>query len=168
VEHAANGVVVVCDADTIPEPEPLHGAIAAAQRDGKLHLPYTRYRALSPAGTTAAFNGSRLIDCPAEFEGNASQGGILVVEAEAWQNIGGMDERFTGWGFEDTAFYAAAHTLLGTVVRHEGAIHHLWHRTDYDAWSPRYAANKARCRTYEAAYGDPEAMHRITRVPARR
>lgn len=168
VDQAAKGIVVVCDADTVPEPDPLIRAVEAAQGDGKLHLPYTRYRALSRAGTEAAITGRPLTECATEIEGSTSQGGVLVIDADAWQSAGGMDERFTGWGFEDTAFYAAAHTLLGEVVRHEGAIHHLWHPTDYDVTSPRYAANQAHCRNYEAAYGNRSAMRRIARVPAGR
>jgi hypothetical protein len=165
VHQAGKGIVIVCDADTIPEPEPLHAAVEAAGRDGRLHLPYTRYRALSPAGTTAVLNGAPLSECPTETESTGAQGGILVMDAEAWQNTGGMDERFTGWGFEDTAFHAAAHTLNGDVARHEGDIHHLWHPSDFAPSSPQYAANKTHWQRYEAALGDPTAMRRVQQSP---
>lgn len=163
VNQADAGVVVICDADTIPDREPLLEAIEEAGRDGLLHLPYTQYRALSPAGTAAALSGTPLAECAIEITGDDSQGGVLVMDAEAWNGAGGMDERFTGWGFEDTAFYMAARTLCGDVVRHEGNIHHLWHPSDLDMRSSRYAANKAHCRNYEAAYGNPAAMRRVQR-----
>jgi len=161
VTLADEGVVVICDADTIPEVEPLHAAINAAAADGLLHLPYTHYRALSKAGTTAARGGTKLRGCHAELETTCSQGGILVMRADTWQAAGGMDERFTGWGFEDAAFHAAVRTVHGDVIRHAGTIHHLWHPSDIDFTSNEYAANRALCQRYENAYGDPRVMRAL-------
>ncbi|MET7795659.1 galactosyltransferase-related protein [Streptomyces decoyicus] len=155
---AGNRVAVICDADTIPEAQPLRDAIRHAASDGLLHLPYTRYRALSHTGTTAAIRGTRLAGCHAELELEGPQGGVLVMRADAWQAAGGMDERFTGWGFEDAAFHAAVRTVHGDVIRHQGVIHHLWHPSDIDFSTPAYAANRALCQRYEDAYGDPQAM----------
>lgn len=165
VTLADEGVVVICDADTIPEAEPLHAAINAAAMDGLLHLPYTHYRALSKAGTAAAHGGTALRGCHTELDLGGSQGGVLVMRANAWQATGGMDERFTGWGFEDAAFHAAITTLHGPVIRHTGTIHHLWHPSAIDFTSPQYAANKALCRRYEAAHGDPTAMRQLQAEP---
>jgi hypothetical protein len=50
-------VVVVCDADTLPEPEPLRAAVVAARTSGLVHLPYTQYRWLGRTGD--AQRGSR-------------------------------------------------------------------------------------------------------------
>lgn len=152
VSQAGEGVVVVCDADTIPERKPLLEAIEQASRDKLLHLPYTHYRALSPAGTAAVVNGTPVAECPTEIEGDGSQGGVLVMDTEAWRSVGGMDERFTGWGFEDTSFCVTVQALCGGVIRHEGNIHHLWHPSEFDARSSRYAANRALFERYEAAY----------------
>lgn len=161
VRQAGDGVVVVCDADTIPERQPLHEAIAAAE-DGMLHLPYITYRALTRLGTRAhLLLGRPLQDCATELVRPGSQGGVLVMQAEAWFEAGGMDERFTGWGFEDAAFYAAAATLLGEPVRHEGTIYHLWHPTELNMGSATYIANAGLCRLYERAYGDPEAVRAL-------
>ena len=44
-------VVVINDADTIPEREPLLAAIAAAATSKLVHLPYTEYHWLGAAGT---------------------------------------------------------------------------------------------------------------------
>ena len=43
-------VVVVGDADTLPEPEALRAAVAAARTSGLVHLPYTEYRWLGASG----------------------------------------------------------------------------------------------------------------------
>jgi hypothetical protein len=158
--HAAD-VVVLCDADTLVEAAPLHAAINAAP-DGVLHLPFTRYRGLSRAGTRG-FTFSGMKDPyahPTEDETTWSTGGVLVIQPAAWWRAGGMDERFQGWGGEDPAFAIAAGAILGPVVRHEGTIHHLWHPATR-LRDPSYAANMALGRRYDAAEGDACAVRVI-------
>lgn len=159
-EQAGADVVVVCDADTLVQPDPLHEAIAAAG-DGRLHLPYTRYRGLTREGTEAWLSNRPDIDSmPTEDETTWSTGGVLVIRTDAWWRAGGQDERFTGWGAEDSAYRIACDALLGPTVRHEGTIHHLWHpvvRTQ----DPLYPANMALAHRYDAAEGDPDAVRAI-------
>jgi hypothetical protein len=164
VRAAEDGVVVVCDADTIPQRQPLLDAIAAAE-DGMLHLPFGECRALSQAGTDQFLDGAVLDECPTELITVGSQGGVLVMQAKAWLDAGGMDERFIGWGFEDVAFHVSVATLLGEPIRHEGAIHHLWHPSDIDFFSPTYVANRALCQQYIDAHGDPQAIRRLQEAP---
>ena len=85
VRRAGSGVVVLCDADTIPEEHALTAAIAGAAQDGRLHLPYTRYRALSPEGTLAVYaRGVDPCDAPVEDESRRPIGGVWVIDADAW------------------------------------------------------------------------------------
>ena len=112
-------VLVVCDGDAIVEREPIHAAIKAAG-DGKLHLPYTSARLLTQAGSEAVHMGAAPHLADAWFTNPYSVGGCVVVAYETWQAVGGWDERFIGWGFEDTAFWAAVDTLYG-LVNHASA-----------------------------------------------
>jgi hypothetical protein len=50
----------------------------------------------------------------------------FVVPRSAWDRLGGFDERFAGWGWEDMAFQSAAVGLVGHE-RLPGAVMHLWH-----------------------------------------
>lgn len=162
VRRAGSGVVVLCDADTIPEKQPLLDAIAGAAQDGRLHLPYTRYRALSPEGTLAVYaRGVHPADAPVEEESRRPIGGVWVISVDAWWQAGGMDEQFLGWGFEDDAFHAAANILLGETVRHEGAITHLHHTSAANPRSTQYRANRARYQQYSRARRDPDAMRAL-------
>lgn len=54
--------------------------------------------------------------------------GILAMRADVFDDIGGMDERFCGWGAEDSAFRLALRTLHpdGNDVG-EGEVWSLWH-----------------------------------------
>lgn len=150
---------VACDADAIVEPEPLRAAVEAAG-DGKLHLPYTTCRLLTERGTKAVLAGADPSTVDAWYANTQSVGGCVVVSYETWRAVGGWDERFVGWGFEDTAFWAAADTLFGTV-RHEGALHDLWHPDGREIGSPRYMTSKALCDRYTTAMGNRAAMRAL-------
>lgn len=158
-------VVVVCDADTLPEREPLLAAIDAAH-DGRLHLPYTRYRSLTRRGLAQYRAGTALIGCEVDHDHEWATGGVLVIQTEAWWRAGGMDEDLVGWGWEDTAFRCCADALLGPTVRHEGVIHHLWHRQEWHPHSEQYRRNREIGNRYAAAEGDAEALRAL--IAARR
>jgi hypothetical protein len=153
-------VIVLCDADTLPETEPLHAAITAAT-DGRLHLPYTWYRGLSQDGTRAYLNGTPAADCPTDWAHEWATGGVLVIQPGAWWQAGGMDEIFRSWGMEDTAFRVAADTLLGPTVKHPGVITHLWHPLESGLGTPQHIANGQRMERYKAAAGNPDAIRAL-------
>ena len=105
-------VVVVCDADTLPEPEPLRAAVAAARTSGLVHLPYTEYRWLGRSGDAQLRAGVPAEECEHELVIGACSG-VYVTTPRTWARHGGQDERFRGWGFEDAAWYLAHGALLG-------------------------------------------------------
>lgn len=157
---AGADVVVICDADTLPETEPLHAAIEAAT-DGRLHLPYTWYRGLSQRGTLDYLAGTPAVDCVVDLEHEWATGGVLVIQPDAWWAAGGMDEAFRSWGFEDAAYRIAADALLGPTVRHQGTITHLWHPQESGLGSPQHVANGQLCQRYVDATGQPEAIRAL-------
>ena len=159
-------VVVVCDADTLPEREPLLAAIDAAH-DGRLHLPYRTFKGLSRQGTNAYLRGAPLGTCSVELTTEWSTGGVLAIMPASWWRMGGMDERFCGWGTEDTAARVACDALLGPTVKHDGTIWHLWHPSEIDPSSSLYQANMALMARYVAAEGDPDAVRAIVSEFAR-
>jgi len=150
-------VVVLCDADTIPEPEPLFAAIEGA-KDGRLHLPYTHFRGLSPAGTFEYLRGKPAAECHAELESDWSTGGVWVLAPDAFVRSGGFDERFVAWGNEDCAGRICCDAILGPTVKHEGTITHLWHPSAIDMTSDTWKANQALGKRYDDAEGDLDAV----------
>lgn len=159
-EIAGADVVVICDADTLPEAEPLRAAIDAAA-DGRLHLPYTWYRGLSRDGTAQYLAGSPAADCPTDLAHEWATGGVLVIQPASWWAMGGMDERMVGWGFEDAAARICADALLGPTVKHDGTITHLWHPQESGLGSPQHVANGQLCQRYVDATGDPNAIRAL-------
>lgn len=153
-------VVVVCDADTLPEPGPLREAVAAARTSGLVHLPYTEYRWLGGVGDAQLRAGIPAQECAHELVIGACSG-VYVTTPRTWARHGGQDERFRGWGFEDAAWHRAHEALLGAPpVRHEGRVYALHHAAEVRE-GPRYEANAALMERYRAAEGDPVAMAQL-------
>jgi hypothetical protein len=57
---------------------------------------------------------------------NATGGGSLAVEKDAFERIGGFDEGFVGWGGEDVEFWDRAQVLKLYNYGHIPLVH-LWH-----------------------------------------
>lgn len=153
-------VVILCDADTIPEEGPLREAIWAAHQDKKLHLPYTHFRGLTQSGARRALRGRPLADQPTEDEHDHATGGILVIRPDSYWKAGGHPE-LLGWGFEDTIFRICCDALLGNSYRHNGTINHLWHPKGWNLGSPEWEANKAISDEYTAVEGNKAAIQEL-------
>jgi hypothetical protein len=160
-----NDVVIINDADTLPERDALLVAMSAAHRDGYVHLPYTAYRWLGRHGSAAYAEGTALADCDFELVRGACSG-VYVTTPATWMAHGGQDERFRGWGFEDAAWYLAHETLLGAPPqRTPGAVYALHHETQLRS-GPQYDLNAALMQRYEDAAGSPEAMRQLVFDPS--
>lgn len=159
VAQSGAEIVVVCDGDAIAQPGPLADAIGAAA-DGKLHLPYTECRLLTQDGSDCVQLGDDPSTARVWHTNPNSVGGCVVVAYETWRSVGGWDERFTNWGFEDTAFWAAVDTLFG-MVRHAGTLFDLWHIDKRGIGSPQWQAGMTLCDRYTDARGNPSAMRAL-------
>jgi len=151
-------VVVINDADTLPQVDALRAAVAAAS-DGLVHLPYTEYHWLGATGTAQYAGGTPLDACDFELVRGACSG-VYVTTPATWAAHGGQDERFRGWGFEDAAWFRAHSTLLGREPqRHEGRVYALHHKAEVRE-GPQYEANAALMERYRSAT-TPEAMRQL-------
>jgi hypothetical protein len=161
-ETCGYDVVVLADADTLPEPEPLHAAITAAADDNRVHLPYTEYRSLRRDGTDQALDGIPLDRC-AHLVVPYATSGVYVTTPTTWWACGGQDERFQGWAPEDMAWLIAHRLLLGSEpARHEGRVYALHHEAPPKT-GPTYDAAVELYQRYVQAgdVGDVEAVRRL-------
>jgi hypothetical protein len=93
---------------------------------------------------------------------------LTMFPREAYDLIGGFDERFKGWGAEDICWLFALNTLYGKYKTSNNEIYHLWH--------PVYGKNLVERRwvgqtsgnvnsnlgmQYRRAYGNPVKMKAI-------
>jgi hypothetical protein len=153
-------VVVLADADTLPEKEPLHGAIDAALTSGLVHLPYTQYRSLRADGTRQYLSGWELQNCNHLVVPNACSG-VYVTTPATWWSHGGQDEKFRSWSPEDVAWFISHKTLLGAEpIRHIGRVYALHHDSpvkEGDDFDEGYA----RIYRYMQADGDEDAIRAL-------
>ncbi|MFI8593115.1 hypothetical protein ACIGCK_01615 [Microbacterium sp. NPDC078428] len=153
-------VVVLGDADTIPEPAPLRAAIEAARTSGRVHLPYTAYHWLGAEGSAQFAAGIAPEDCRFELVRGACSG-VYVTTRRTWESHGGQDPRFRGWGYEDAAWQLAHTTLVGAPPqRHEGRVYALHHVAETRAGA-QYDANAALMERYRTASEDASAMRAL-------
>ena len=159
-------VVVIGDADTLPEREPLLAAIEGAAVSGRVHLPYDEYRWLGASGTAQFTAGIPLDECDFELVRGACSG-VYVTTGRTWASHGGQDERFRGWGFEDAAWYLAHETILGEPPRRSPGRVFALHHVAQPREGEQYDANAALMERYREASGDPAAMRELTASNAR-
>lgn len=163
-EAQPDEVVVIGDADTLPEIEPLREAIIAAATSRFVHLPYDEYRWLGRSGSAEVAAGTPLIDCTVEQYVDGACSGVYIATPRTWAAHGGQDERFRGWGFEDAAWYLAHTTILGSPPqRHHGRVYALHHAGEVRAGAD-YEANAARMELYRQASGDAAVMAAVVGI----
>ena len=167
-------VAVIIDADVICSPDRVKEAVTVASGTSQMILPHsTRYdlgRKAAELFRAGKIDTAEVIANPNrwvrreynEGNGHPSVSSVVVVSRTLWDEIGGFDEQFKGWGFEDTAFAAAAATF-GQIVRMDGAVIHLWHPTQREGkrGTSGWSVNSARGQAYRAAIGNPDAIRKL-------
>lgn len=154
-------IVVLNDADSVPEVGGMVAAINGAALDDLIHFPFNRVYELVPKATNFVGIQSPAILMNRAYAKCESEGGIWVMKPRVWQKAGYQDERFGGWGCEDRAFIAANHTLVGKPVKHDGSLFCMYHdRTsnESESWLPEEVELLIR---YNDAYLNPEEMENI-------
>jgi len=165
VNRAAHGVpwdvAVIIDADVICDASQVREAVARADATGCMVLPYATRKDLNHTGTAhvmRGYSGSWERWVARRYRNMVSS--VVVVPRPLWDAIGGFDEQFIGWGFEDEAFAVACETFGGPIERIDGELWHLHHATATEGkrGSPTHIRNRARAARYRAVRGDREAV----------
>jgi len=161
-------VAVVVDSDSIPnEPEQVRAAVAQAAQERRMVVSYHRRLMLGQRGTQRVIAGRAgpmsawerwvIKEWPDE------QSGCIAVPRPLWDEVGGFDEMFSGWGWEDVGFRVACDTFGDGIGRVDGIIWHLWHPTSQENNTklPGYQANERRRRRYHVALGNRDAVQKL-------
>ena len=126
-QEAHCDVIILNDADTLPEIEPLMEAIEQCKTDGFIHNPYTKCKYIDMEMSELYYAGKDIKLLKHTLYSPAT-GGIWVCTPQAWWDIYGMDEKFQQWGPEDAAFDISHRIIKGVpLVPHEGYIYCLGH-----------------------------------------
>ena len=156
---ATEDLLWVLDVDTAPHPDDL-GIALAALGDHAWIDPYRTALELDQVGTTFVLDGRAT---PHSWNRHTVRGhahGLPLIRADVWDDIGGWDETFAGWGYEDMAMHDTLTTLHPPVIA--PPIEHIRTLTH-----PRQASvQSARAHdhyndAYLPARGDAHAMRQI-------
>ena len=167
VRQADSDIVVIADADTLPDNiTQVHEAITMI-RTGHADIvwAFDVYRHIP--GSAVEVEDLSTVSIDKEYR-HGSPGGIIVASVEKFWEIGGFDEKFErgAWGFDDEAFMLTARTLL-TTARIPGAIWSFNHGVSEYVTGGRDLTdanpNKARAKLFQFADGQPDVMRALLR-----
>jgi predicted glycosyltransferase involved in capsule biosynthesis len=160
VERVGGNVLVIIDADTVITPDQLALGLTA----GDWVVPFNKVQNLTKDATQdwikdgANFEKFKTEKVRQNF---VRAGGVWIIKREIFELVGGVDERYAGWGGEDDSFCRSVNTLYEPLVMVRGSIYHLWHTEAYARkhfmQSPNYPLWRAYCR----ATGDKEKIRTI-------
>jgi hypothetical protein len=88
-------------------------------------------------------------------------GGVFAVPRSLYDEVGGFDERFQGYGSEDKGFLVCASTLGGDKQRMSGYAYHLDHPEYPLRHDEATRQGNLLAERYEAADGDKAAIRAI-------
>lgn len=174
---ATTDVFVIGDTDTWVPASQLRTALEHVE-DGNWCRPWTRKVKLSQLDTERIIAlddwGDHVTDQErrrAEDRGNVFWAAPPhMMSREHFYGVGGLDERFRGWGQEDQAFSFALRAMVGKPVSVPGIAVHLWHprlgASGHDRW-PGQTGHPGRnvrlVEEYRHRVRNPEAMARYIR-----
>lgn len=148
--------IVLNDADSLPYRASLREAIWMAQEAPGIVFAFTEYRKLGAKQTAACYGrgwrDALTADTWELSQPTSESHGCVAMSRETFETVGGYDERFTGWGYEDLAFNITCEARWPS--RRTGwPLVHLWHPPAVE--NP---ANGELYARYQAARGDVRAL----------
>jgi hypothetical protein len=139
-KHAHGEHFLLFGADHVPDPKAIEWATHQLRGYAFARI-YDRVAYATEAATRLILHGTTMPTDAADWHLHpAPCPGVLGVRREAFERAGGLDERYEGWGYEDTAFLEAlqrthANGLRGTMGPSGYVLRELWHdgsRRDLD------------------------------------
>lgn len=169
--RSSGDVVIFADADIVFHHANVLMALQHIENGKRWVIGFDRYEQLDGPTTRKVLAGDPAypVDRPAKPRWSTDQGnaGLLIMTRGAFEEVGGYDEAFTGWGWEDWAIANALHTLVHPMVTVPGHVLHLRHppsanrRRDKQRMKPLFDP-------YDRAFGDPSAMRAVIDDPGRK
>lgn len=133
-KQASGDVLLICDADMIFDLDLIENGLKIVH-DAPWIAPMCQKWDLTWQASNKLLNMSsdvelKSLDMEIARKWGAERcrgGAMLMITKDNYFKVGGFDERFNGWGFEDNAFFLMANAILGEFVETDNVAYHLWH-----------------------------------------
>jgi hypothetical protein len=131
-KHAHGEHLLLFGADHVPDVKAVEWAVHQLRGYAFARI-YGRVAYATEAATRIVLSNLHYpLDAADWHEHSAPCPGVLAVRRSAWDKAGGLDERYEGWGYEDTAFLdklVAVHQngLRGRLEPSGFILRELWH-----------------------------------------
>jgi predicted glycosyltransferase involved in capsule biosynthesis len=129
VSKIDSDIAVVIDSDNYISYDQIDDAIDTAKANNVLVKPNHKF-AYVDKPSTEKFYKDKIDFKNLTFQGrpaNFFPGGAYVIKKRLWDLVGGMDEKFIGYGAEDNAFHIICEKELGKTKWIKGCNYHLYH-----------------------------------------
>ena len=170
VKRSTRSVLLITDIDVVLPRGSILKAVKALDKNC-LVVPYNLLYKLSSSSSERILGNlptKRMPNVPLSLQTAVSltkrwhPQGISVITRENFDLAGGYDERFVGWGSEDSAFQSAVNTMCeGGFLQLEGIAYHLKHPIVKDRHLLRDQRVGDLVEAYTAARHNKEAMKKI-------
>lgn len=162
--------LIVADSDVFVSPAALDRSAGAVAAGAPWSMPHGQVYRLNRRATSLVYDGRingdpRMVAAGAlakrAHEGPPG-GGIVVLSRKAYDESGGIDERFTEWGGEDISWARALDTLVGPCIRFRAPMWHLYHEPMFRRPGNRASEENERIAAmYAEAEGKPSQMRAL-------
>lgn len=157
---------VIGDADSFVGAQQIRDAVEGVQGSCKFWLAYDCFHYLSRRMSDRimeGFTGYWGEDGGIEWTMAGTCSSMVVVHRSVWDEVGGMDAGFEGWGFEDVAFSHALQTFGNGLNRTPGPAWHLHHPSspENNHNDPVWNANRDRMMRYADVSYDRDGMRAL-------
>lgn len=159
---AAGKFVAIYGADCLPSHESLERTWFELYHKGRPWVPmYSTVEYYNKEVSHDIYNGADPVCCDTDPSLRVPfQTAFLAMPKSVYKATGGHDERFVGWGAEDSAFRRTLAVMFGDQMSIDLPMHCLWHATGHRVMS---RANYDLVREYEQIHRVDEMLDYIQR-----
>ncbi len=124
---ASKDILLIADIDMYINKESILKSIEIIQEYGWI-IPYDNLIKLNEEQTMLLIHENIYPSLVDGYKFHLRGGGLQIVQKHVFNFVGGYDERFVGWGGEDTSFCASVDCLYKTGYKILDKAYHLYHK----------------------------------------